>query len=141
MGRCWIIAVASSWSFGQQPPTFHRDVAPILQQHCQECHRPGQSAPMALVTYREVRPWANAIRDVVLSRKMPPWFADPCCGHFTNDRSLSTAEISTLTKWVETKAPEGNPAEEPAPRKWPDGGNLASPDAIFSIPPFHVPAK
>ncbi|HWZ31105.1 MAG TPA: hypothetical protein VNX18_07225 [Bryobacteraceae bacterium] len=129
------------WSFGQGTPTFYRDVVPILQNHCQECHRPNQSGPMPLVTYEQVRPWAKAIRDVVASRKMPPWFADPCCGHFSNDRSLSADQIETLAKWVEAGAMKGDPGNAPAPREWPDGWNLPAHDAVFTIAPFAVPAK
>src|SRR5213594_445398 len=68
--------------------TFYKDVLPILQKNCQTCHRPGQIAPMALITYKETRPWAKAIKAAVTMRKMPPWFADHRYGHFTNDRSL-----------------------------------------------------
>ena len=70
-------------------PTFYKDVLPILQQHCQSCHRPGQIAPMPLVTYQQTQPWAGSISDETESHKMPPWFADPCCGHFSNDPSLT----------------------------------------------------
>src|SRR5579862_3345813 len=131
----------ASWSSGQEGPTFYRDVQPILEKHCQECHRAGASAPMPLVTYVDVRPWAKAIRDAVAARKMPPWFADPCCGHFSNDRSLSADEIRTLTNWAEADAAKGDPRDAPAPREWPDGWNLAHRDAVFSIPEFRVPAK
>src|SRR5271168_535403 len=76
------------------PPTitFHKDVLPILQRNCQSCHRPGQIAPMSFLTYQSVRPWAKAMKAAVISRKMPPWFADPQYGHFLNDRSLKTSE-------------------------------------------------
>ncbi|MBZ5602647.1 MAG: thiol-disulfide isomerase [Acidobacteriia bacterium] len=96
---------------------------------------------MPLVTYPQVRPWAKAIRDAVASRKMPPWFADPCCGKFSNDRSLTRAQIDTFTKWVDAKAPMGDRADAPAPRIWPEGWNLATRDAVFSTPGFKVPAK
>jgi hypothetical protein len=141
VGRVWIIVLVASWSSGQGAPTFYRDVAPILEKHCQECHRPGESAPMPLVTYEQVRPWAKAIRDAVVSRKMPPWFADACCGHFSNDRSLREDEIKTLEQWVEAKAPKGDAADAKPPRAWPQGWNLAVRDAVFTIPGFAVPAK
>src|SRR4051794_1028129 len=80
--------------------TFSRDVAPILQKNCQTCHRPGQIAPMSLLTYREARPWAKAIREAVLLKRMPPWFADPHYGKFSNDPSLSQQEIDTLVTWA-----------------------------------------
>ena len=72
---------------------------------------------MPLVTYSETRPWAKAIRNAVLSRKMPPWFADPMYGHFANDRSLSKAEIDTLVQWADAGAPAGDPKDAPPPRK------------------------
>jgi hypothetical protein len=121
--------------------TFFRDVLPILQAHCQECHRPGQMAPMPLRTYEETRPWAKAIRDQVLAKKMPPWPADPCCGHFANDRSLSKLQIETLAKWADSGAAKGDLRDAPAEKKWPTGWNLADRDAEFSIEPFAVPAS
>src|SRR5262245_25807446 len=79
--------------------TFNKDVAPILFKNCAECHRPGEAAPMSLLSYKETRPWAKAIREKVLSREMPPWHADPNVGQFSNDRRLSQAEIDTITAW------------------------------------------
>src|SRR5712691_2099189 len=76
------------------PVTFSKNVLPILQKNCQSCHRPGQVAPMSLLSYQEARPWAKAIKAAVTQRKMPPWFADPNYGHFTNDRSLKQSEIT-----------------------------------------------
>jgi hypothetical protein len=123
-------------------PTFYRDVLPILESRCQECHRPGQIAPMDFSTFETTRPWAKAIRDAVRTRKMPPWFADPCCGKFGNDRSLTAAEIDTLAKWADAGANKGNESDAPAPKLWPAGWNLASRDAILEIPhPFAVPAS
>src|SRR5438445_361324 len=89
-------------------PTFNHDVLLILQNRCQECHRPGEVAPMAFVTYQQTRPWTKAIREAVLLKKMPPWFAEPGYGPFANDRSLSAQEIDTLVKWVDAGAPEGS---------------------------------
>src|ERR1700737_1405723 len=80
--------------------TYNRDVLPILQNRCQGCHRPGEAAPMSFLTYKETRPWAKAIREAVLIRKMPPWPADPHSGKFSNDRSLTQAEIDTLVTWA-----------------------------------------
>jgi hypothetical protein len=85
-------------------PTFSKDVLPILQKDCQGCHRPGQIAPMSLLTYEEARPWARNIKTKVESRQMPPWFADPQYGHFLNDRSLKKSEIDTIVKWVDAGA-------------------------------------
>lgn len=89
--------------------TFHKDVLPILQKNCQNCHRPGQIGPMSLLAYDEVRPWAKSIKQAVLTKKMPPWFADPQYGHFSNDRTLKPAEIATLVKWVDGGAAAGDP--------------------------------
>ena len=120
--------------------TFSRDVAPLLEKHCQNCHRPGQVAPMPLVTYRDARPWAKAIRNAVVSRKMPPWFADPRYGHFANDPSLSPAEIQTFVSWVNGGAVEGDPQYH-AKVDWPEGGWQIQPDVVVSLPPYPVPAK
>ena len=84
--------------------TFNKDVAPILQKNCQGCHRPGEVAPMSFLTYQDVRPWAKAIREAVLIKRMPPWFADPHYGKWSNDRSLSRAEIDTLVTWADSGA-------------------------------------
>src|SRR5271169_667913 len=81
-------------------PVFSQDVAPILFHHCVECHRPGEVAPMPLTSYKEVRPWAKAIRDRVAARTMPVWLADPHYGSFRNDPRLSQAEIDTIVNWV-----------------------------------------
>jgi len=97
---------------------------------------------MPLETYREARPWAKAIREAVRNRSMPPWFADPCCGHFANDPTLSRDEIETLAGWADSGAAEGVASEGLPPVRWPSGGNLASPDVILAIPrAFDVPAK
>src|ERR1700730_15347479 len=101
------------------PPTFYRDVLPILQSHCQECHRSGEMAPMPLTTYSETRPWAKAIRDAARARKMPPWFADPCCGKLANDRSLSSFEIETLAARADSGAAKGDDRDAPSARVWP----------------------
>ena len=96
------------------PPTFNKDVLPILQKHCQGCHRPGEMAPMSLLSYTDARPWAKAMKAAVVTEKMPPWFADPKYGHFANDRSLSQAEIDTLVAWADNGAPEGDKKDAPA---------------------------
>src|SRR5882672_5793036 len=103
-------------------PTFTKDVAPILQQKCVQCHRPGEMAPMSLLTYQETRPWARSIKNKVSKHEMPPWFIDKSIGiqKFKNDGTLSDAEIATLVNWVDGGAPEGSPADMPAPRAFPD---------------------
>src|SRR5579864_2807854 len=102
--------------------TFTKDVAPILQEHCQVCHHPNTAAPMSLMTYQDARPWAKAIKAKVAAREMPPWFIDKNVGvqHFDNDTSLSDQEIATLVKWADGGALEGNPANLPSPRQFPD---------------------
>src|SRR3979409_2143582 len=99
--------------------TFTRDIAPILQRSCQDCHRPGSIAPMSLLTYDDARPWARSMKVKVASRQMPPWFADPQYGKFANDRSLKQADIDTIVKWAESGAPAGDPKDAPAPIEWP----------------------
>src|ERR1700757_3838848 len=94
------------------PPTFYRDVLPVLQDHCQRCHRSGEIGLMPLVTYSQTRFQARKIEKNVSTRRMPPWFADPCCGHFSDDPSLTPQEIATLSAWSKTPIP-GNPADSP----------------------------
>ena len=123
-----------------QDVTFYRDVLPILQNRCQECHREGQMAPMAFSTYQQTRPWAKAIRQAVVTRKMPPWFADPCCGKFSNDRSLAAPERETLAKWADSGAKQGRASDAPPPKTWPEGWNISVPDAVIEMPTaFRVP--
>ena len=95
------------------PVTFNKDVAPVLFKNCVECHRPGEAAPMSLLSYKDARPWARSIREKVVSREMPPWHADPSVGQFSNDASLTKAEIDTITAWVDGGAKEGNPRDLP----------------------------
>jgi len=121
--------------------TFHRDVVPILQNNCQICHRPGQIAPMSLLTYKDARPWARSIKNSVTSQTMPPWFADPNYGHFLNERRLKPSDIDTITKWADAGAPEGEPKDAPPPVQWPEGGWQIKPDYIVEGPNYDVPAK
>ncbi len=122
--------------------TFSKDVAPILQKNCQSCHRPGEAAPFSLLSYQQARPWAKAMKQAVLERKMPPWFADPKYGHFRNDRSLAQKDIDTLVSWVDAGAPEGNPKDLPKPAEFVDGWNIGTPDMIFEMPEaFQVPTS
>jgi hypothetical protein len=131
--------LASAAAFAAAP-TFNRDVLPILQQNCQQCHRPGEIAPMSLLTYQDARPWAKAIKAAVVSQKMPPWFADPKIGHFANDKRLSAAQIQTLAAWADSGAPEGDVKDRPAPLKFQDGWNL-KPDLVIEMPnAFKLPA-
>jgi hypothetical protein len=122
-------------------PTYSKDVAPIIFQKCAECHRPGSMAPMSLMTYDDVRPWARAIRRRVSRREMPPWGADPAIGKFRNDPSLSQAQIETIASWVDAGAPEGSKADLPASPVFVEGWTIGKPDLIFKmVQPFKVPA-
>jgi hypothetical protein len=139
-----IMAVAashSSTSAADDPVTFSKDVLPILQKNCQSCHRPGQMAPMSLVTYRDARPWARSMKAKVESRQMPPWFADPSHGTFANDRSLSQKDIDTIAKWADGGAVEGDPKDAPPAVEWPADGWQIKPDVIVRGPEFRVPAR
>ncbi len=135
---CWALIAAMAAS---NAPTFNKDVLPILQKNCQGCHRPGEIAPMSLLTYTEARPWAKAIKVAVVNQKMPPWFADARYGHFANDRRLSQSDIDTLVAWADRGALEGNAKDKPAPLTFQDGWNI-QPDMVIEMPkPFQLPAK
>src|SRR3954454_23362635 len=102
-----VVGLNASTAGAPSAVTDYKDVLPIWQNRCEGCHRPGEAAPMSFLSYQETRPWAKAIKEAVALKKMPPWFADTSVGHFRNDRSLSQAEIDTLTAWVDAGAPEG----------------------------------
>ena len=120
--------------------TFNKEVLPVLQKNCQECHRPGEVAPMSLLTYSEARPWAKAMKQAVLTQKMPPWFADPQYGHFANDRRLSQEEINILTAWADNGAVEGDAKDKPAPKQFTSGWRI-KPDMVIEMPEdFQLPA-
>ena len=146
-----LVAVAPVGA-GAQPAgpevTFAKDVAPILQQKCQTCHRVGSMAPMSLVTYEETRPWARSMKARVVAREMPPWHLDKTVGiqHFINDRSLSDEQIDTIVRWVDAGAPRGDRNDMPPPVVWPagDGFELADqlgpPDVVVQSQPWTMPA-
>src|SRR6516162_4572728 len=120
--------------------TFNKQVLPILQKNCQACHRPGEIAPMSFLTYADTRPWAKAMKEAVVNRQMPPWFADPAYGHFANDRRLSDADIQTISAWADNGAVEGDSKDMPPPVTFQDGWNI-KPDMIVEMPKdFNVPA-
>ena len=130
--------------------TFAKDVASILQEKCEACHRTGQMAPMSLTTYAEVRPWARAIRTKVVAGDMPPWHMSKTTGiqKFVNDISLTTEQIDTIVRWVDTGAPLGNPDDLPPTREWPSGerwrvGSLLGrdPDLTVTSTPWTQPAE
>jgi hypothetical protein len=114
--------------------TFNKDVAPILYKNCVKCHHAGDIAPMPLITYKDVRPWAAAVRQAVVSRKMPPWMADPAVGHWSNDPRLSETEIQTIKAWVEGPKLEGDPKDLPPTPKFSDGWLIGKPDVVIAIP-------
>jgi len=123
------------------PVTFHKDVLPILQKNCQSCHRPGQIAPMSFLSYESTRPWAKAMKAAVVTRKMPPWFADPQFGHFLNDRSLKQSEIDVISQWADAGAPAGDPKDAPVAVNWPADGWEIQPDLVIAGPSYTVAAK
>ncbi len=135
----WLSPVASG---SPGAPVFYRDILPVLANRCQSCHRPGEAAPMPLLTYEQTRPWAKAIREAVTSRRMPPWHADSTVRHYSNDLSLTDAERNKIIAWVNAGSPAGNPAQAPPPGKFTDGWRIDKPDLIITMPePFTVPAK
>ncbi|PCI75605.1 MAG: hypothetical protein COB20_12465 [SAR86 cluster bacterium] len=125
--------------------TYSRDVAPILQERCQTCHRPGQMGPMALQTFEQVRPWAPVIKSKVVDRVMPPWHLDKTVGiqDFENDVSLTNEEIELIASWVDAGAPEGNPEDLPTPMIWPEDASWSmsarygrEPDLVIKSDPW-----
>lgn len=114
-------------------PTYSKDVAPIFFDNCTTCHRPGEIAPMSLMTYKEARPWARSIASHVKGGTMPPWHADPAVGQFANERRLTEAQKSTILRWVEAGAPEGNPKDLPAPPQYTEGWRIGQPDVVLSM--------
>jgi hypothetical protein len=140
------MGVAAAAQQGSAPVTFSRDVAPILQKSCQNCHRPGAIAPMSLLTYQDARPWARSIKAKVAAREMPPWYIDRHIGitRFKDDPSLSDAEIATIVRWVDAGAPAGSAADMPAPRQFSDTDkwHIGKPDMIVSLPkPYELKAN
>ncbi len=126
----------------ESPLTFNKDIAPIFYKNCVQCHRPGEIAPMALISYKEVRPWARAIREKVIAREMPPWHADPAHGTWTNDRRMSQPEIDKMVAWIDSGAKEGNPKDLPPPPQFAQGWQIGEPDIIFQMPvEYTVPAE
>ena len=113
--------------------TFTMDVAPIFYRECVQCHRANDLAPMSLLTYKEVRPWAKSIRERVVAKQMPPWHADTHYGEFSNDRRLTQAEIDTIVAWVDQGAKEGNPKDLPAAPAMVEGWHIGKPDVVFSM--------
>ena len=124
----------------QKEITYTKDVAPILFKNCAVCHRPNDMAPMSLMTYKDVQPYARQIREKVVQRVMPPWHADPKIGEFSNDLRLSDADIATIDMWVRSGAKEGDPKDLPPAPVFPVGWHI-KPDVVLTIPEFHVTAS
>src|SRR5437773_2834244 len=134
------------------PPqvTFSKDVAPIFQAKCQECHQPNSIAPMTLITYQDARPWAKAIRERVITRQMPPWHIDRSVGvqQFKNDMSLTDQQVDTIVRWVDSGAPQGDPKDLPAPKPisadngWKgERDGYGPPDIVVKWSEYNMPAQ
>jgi peroxiredoxin len=122
--------------------TYAADVAPILQEKCQSCHRPGQVGPFSLLTCTQARRWASAIREVLEDRRMPPWHADPRFGHFVNDRSLTPRQRATLLAWIDQGTPPGDSKDLPPAKAFTAGWTIGTPDVVLTMDePFTVPAQ
>ena len=133
----------------QQAPTFTKDIAPIFQKNCMQCHQPGSIGPMSLTTYQEARPWARAIKTKVVAGEMPPYRYDREIGiqDLKEDLRLSLDEIATISRWVDGGAPQGNPADMPPPIKfrnpdeWAFADEFGAPDLIIKTRPFTLQAN
>jgi len=139
IGMFWAVTCVRA---GDLPSvTFTKDVAPVLQKNCQTCHRQGEAAPFSLLSYEQARPWAKAMKEAVRLKKMPPWFADPHYGRFSNDRSLSPKDIETIAAWADAGAPKGDAKDMPAPANFVDGWSIPKPDVVFEFPlAYQIPA-
>jgi hypothetical protein len=140
-----VVAAGQSGRPAAQPaanaPTFTKDVAPVLYKHCTTCHRPGEAAPMSLLTYESARPWARSIGNAVGTSVMPPWYADPAHGSWRNERRLTPQEKDTITRWVAAGAPQGDPKDLPPQPVYADGWRIGQPDAVFTMTDaYDVPA-
>jgi hypothetical protein len=137
----WIAMPTGASGTKETNLTFSKDVAPIFYKNCATCHRAGEIAPMSLISYKEVRPWAKAIREKVITRDMPPWHADPQHGTWANDRRMSQKEIDTIVAWIDGGAREGNPKDLPPAPKFATGWQIGEPDAVFYMPEeYTIPA-
>jgi hypothetical protein len=141
-GMIAVVVSSASLVHADTQPTFSKDVAPILYKNCVSCHRPGEMGPMSLLTYADVRPWARSIRERVVSRAMPPWFADPHYGKFSNDPSLPQADIDNIVAWVNAGALQGSPKDMPkVPENMVPGWGIGTPDVVVEMPEeFQIPA-
>ena len=136
------IALGMAAASAYAAPTFSKDVAPILYKNCTNCHRPGEIAPMSLLTYADARPWARSIATRVANNTMPPWHADPSHGEFLNDRRLSSAEKETILAWVREGAPEGDPKDLPPQPTYAEGWMIGQPDVVLAMQEdYPIPAS
>lgn len=141
MGAALAAPAAARADDAASGPTFHGKIERLMQQHCQQCHRPGEAAPMSLLDYDSARPWVKSIKKALTEKTMPPWHADPNYGTFANDRRLSDEDIATFVKWIDSGAPAGDPAEAPEPLKFLDGWNIDKPDLLLTMTePYKVAA-
>ena len=132
-----------------KPLTFSKDIAPIFQAKCEECHHPGTPAPISLITYQDTRPWLAVIRDRVQKRQMPPWHLDKTVGiqKFANDRSLSDEQIEEIVRWIDSGAPQGDPKDLPPAKKWPSHSEwqlakqFGEPDLVIKSDDYTVAAE
>ena len=140
-----LAALAGARTEAQQAttaPTFTRDVAPILYKNCVSCHRPGEAAPMSLLTYEQARPYARAIANAVTNRTMPPWHADAPAGTFHNERLLSDAERQLLNAWSTTGALQGDAKDLPPAPAFVEGWSLGTPDIVLEMAEeYRIPAR
>jgi len=137
---CTLLLLVAAQARGDDPPTFHQEVLPILQRRCQVCHRDGGVGPFSLERYEDAADMASMVAEVVENRRMPPWHADPKVGAWENSRRLSDGERDTLLAWARGGAPAGDPAQAPAPRSWPKEWALGEPDAVLEAAAADVPA-
>jgi mono/diheme cytochrome c family protein len=131
---CAIVRPLTASPSGDARVTYYRDVAPILHERCQSCHRPGQIAPFSLASYADARNWATEIKTFTGNRQMPPWKAEPGHGEFSDVRRLSDQEVETLAAWADAGAPAGNIKDAPAPKQWPSNWALGEPDLVLKMP-------
>jgi hypothetical protein len=137
-----VCAAAASAGTAPSQVTFYKEVLPVLQKNCQGCHRPGESAPMSFLNYDQTRPWAKAMKQAVLTKKMPPWYADPHFGKFSNDRTLAQADVDTIVSWADSGAKAGDAKDGPKPIDFVEGWRIGKPDAVIEMPEaFNVPAS
>ena len=150
LGSLLAISASAVAADAARPVTFSKDVAPIFQAKCQECHQPGSIAPMSLITFQEARPWARSIKERVATRQMPPWHIDRSVGvqKFKNDMSLSDDQVDTIVRWVDAGAPQGDPKDLPAPKPisadngWKgERDGYGPPDIVVKSSEYNMPAQ